>query len=74
VVRALRALEDCRLSIVTERRRHPPRGTDGGEDGALGENRLNGRRIAAKLSIELHAGDVIELRTPGGGGHGPSAA
>jgi N-methylhydantoinase B len=74
VVRALRALEDCRLSIVTERRRHPPRGAAGGEDGALGENRLNGRRIAAKVSTELHAGDVIELRTPGGGGHGPPPA
>jgi N-methylhydantoinase B len=70
VVRALRALEDCRLSILTERRRHPPRGAAGGGDGATGENRLNGRRIAAKLSHELHAGDVIELRTPGGGGHG----
>ncbi|MDX6546826.1 MAG: N-methylhydantoinase [Gaiellales bacterium] len=71
VVRALRALEDCRLSIVSERRRHRPRGAAGGEDGGLGENRLNGRRIAAKVSTELHAGDVIELRTPGGGGHGP---
>jgi N-methylhydantoinase B len=74
VVRALRALEDCRLSILTERRRHAPRGAAGGEDGATGENRLNGRRIAAKLSLELHAGDVIELRTPGGGGHGPPPA
>jgi N-methylhydantoinase B len=70
VVRALRALEDCRLSIVTERRRHAPRGAAGGDDGATGENRLNGRRIGAKLSLELKAGDVIEMRTPGGGGHG----
>ncbi len=70
VVRALRVLEDCQLSVVTERRRHRPRGVAGGGDGALGENRLNGRRIAAKIGLELTAGDVIELRTPGGGGHG----
>ena len=70
VVRALQVLEDCRLSVVTERRRHRPRGAGGGGDGALGENRLHGRRIPAKLGLELRAGDLIELRTPGGGGHG----
>ena len=71
VIRALRVLEDCRLSVLSERRRHAPRGADGGEDGAPGENRLNGRRVPGKLSRELRAGDVLEIRTPGGGGHGP---
>ena len=70
VLRAIRVLEDCRLSVISERRRRRPRGAAGGEDGAAGENRLNGRRIAGKLSRELHAGDVLEIRTPGGGGHG----
>jgi len=72
VVRALRVLEDCRLSVITERRRRRPRGAAGGEDGALGENRLNGRRLAAKVSRELAAGDLLEIRTPGGGGYGPA--
>ena len=70
VIRALRVLEDCRLSVLSERRRHAPRGTSGGEDGAPGENRLNGRRIEGKVSRELRAGDVLEIRTPGGGGYG----
>jgi N-methylhydantoinase B len=70
VIRAIRVLEDCRLSVLSERRRHHPRGADGGGDGAMGENRLNGRRIAGKLSRELRAGDVLEIRTPGGGGYG----
>ncbi len=70
VIRALRVLEDCRLSVLSERRRHAPRGAAGGEDGKPGENRLNGRRIAGKLSRELKAGDVLEIRTPGGGGYG----
>ena len=73
VVRALRVLEDCRLSVITERRRQRPRGAAGGEDGALGENRLNGRRLAAKVSRELAAGDLLEIRTPGGGGYGPAS-
>jgi len=70
VIRALRMLEDCRLSVLSERRRHAPRGAAGGEDGAMGENRLNGKRIEGKVSRELRAGDVLEIRTPGGGGYG----
>jgi N-methylhydantoinase B len=70
VIRAIRVLEDCRLSVLSERRRNRPRGAAGGGDGALGENRLNRRRIGGKVSRELRAGDVLEIRTPGGGGYG----
>jgi N-methylhydantoinase B len=70
VVRAYRALEPCSASLVTERRVHPPAGAAGGAPGAAGENRLNGRRVGSKVSLELAAGDVIEVRTPGGGGWG----
>ena len=70
VVRAYRVLEDCTVSVMTERRRHAPPGAAGGRPGARGENRLNGRRIPAKTSLDLKAGDVLEIRTPGGGGWG----
>ena len=70
VVRVYRALEDCRLGLMTERRRHGPRGAAGGDDGAPGQNLLNGRRLPAKCSLDLRAGDVLEIRTPGGGGWG----
>jgi N-methylhydantoinase B len=70
VVREVRALEDCRLSIVAERRRHEPRGRDGGEDGAPGRNLLNGDELPAKTTRDVRAGDVITIETPGGGGHG----
>jgi N-methylhydantoinase B len=70
VVRVYRVLADCRLGLMTERRRHGPRGAAGGEDGAPGQNRLNGRRLPAKCSLDLKAGDVLEIRTPGGGGWG----
>jgi N-methylhydantoinase B len=70
VVRVYRVLADCRLGLMTERRRHGPRGAAGGEDGTPGQNRLNGRRLPAKCSLDLKAGDVLEIRTPGGGGWG----
>ncbi|HUZ83306.1 MAG TPA: hydantoinase B/oxoprolinase family protein, partial [Gaiellales bacterium] len=70
VVRRYRVLADCRLSLMTERRGQSPRGAAGGGDGAPGRNLLNGRPLAAKLTRSLRAGDVVEIRTPGGGGFG----
>jgi N-methylhydantoinase B len=70
VVRELRVLEPCRLSILSERRRHAPRGRDGGADGAAGRNLLNGEELPSKTSRELRAGDVVRIETPGGGAYG----
>jgi N-methylhydantoinase B len=70
VTRELRVLEDCRVSLLTERRQHTPAGRDGGEDGARGRNLLNGDELAAKVTRSLQAGDVLRIETPGGGGHG----
>jgi N-methylhydantoinase B len=70
VVRELRVLEACRLSLLTERRAHPPRGADGGEPGATGRNLVNGRELPAKATFDLEAGDVVRIETPGGGGCG----
>jgi N-methylhydantoinase B len=69
VVRELRALEPMRLSLLTERRRHAPKGR-GGEDGCPGRNLLNGEELPSKASVDLEAGDVVSIETPGGGGHG----
>ena len=70
VVRELRVLEDCRLSVLAERRRHAPPGRAGGEDGARGRTLINGEELPPKLTRQLHAGDVVRVDTPGGGGHG----
>ena len=72
VVRELEALEDMTYSLLTERRRHPPRGTEDGEDGALGRNLVAGDEVGPKASGTLHAGDRLRIETPGGGGHGTS--
>jgi N-methylhydantoinase B len=72
VVRELRVLEDCRLSILSERRRHAPRGARGGADGRPGRNLVNGVEVPAKVTLDLNAGDVVTIETPGGGGFGES--
>ncbi|HET9676965.1 MAG TPA: hydantoinase B/oxoprolinase family protein [Solirubrobacterales bacterium] len=69
IVREIEALAPMRFSLITERRRHPPRGKDGGKDGAPGVNLLNGSPLPGKAAGELHPGDRLRIETPGGGGH-----
>jgi len=71
VVRELRVLEDCRLSLVGERRVRAPQGARGGEPGLPGRNLLNGEELPAKIKRGLRAGDAVRVETPGGGGYGP---
>ncbi len=70
VVRELRVLEDCRLSLLSERRTRGPAGAAGGGQGAPGRTLLNGKELPPKATRQLRAGDVIRVETPGGGGFG----
>jgi len=70
VVRDLEALEPMDYSLITDRRRHAPRGTAGGEPGRPGRNLLNGDELPPKAAGSLRAGDRLRIETPGGGGHG----
>jgi N-methylhydantoinase B len=72
VVRELRVLEACRLSLLGDRRRRSPRGAAGGGDGAAGADFLNGEPLPPKATRGLEAGDVVVIETPGGAGYGPS--
>ncbi|GAV65993.1 Hydantoinase_A domain-containing protein/Hydantoinase_B domain-containing protein/Hydant_A_N domain-containing protein [Cephalotus follicularis] len=63
------------VSILSERRVHAPRGLKGGKDGARGANYLvtkDKRRIylGGKNTVEVQAGEVVQILTPGGGGWG----
>jgi N-methylhydantoinase B/oxoprolinase/acetone carboxylase alpha subunit len=77
VERDLLVLVDCTASLITERRTTPPWGLAGGEPGAPGEDWLlpggdesRAERLPDKCTVRLRAGDVLRLRTPGGGGWG----
>ncbi|HVM51658.1 MAG TPA: hydantoinase B/oxoprolinase family protein [Acidimicrobiales bacterium] len=70
-------LEDVTVSLITERRVSQPWGLAGGDPGAVGENWLlpggdesRAERLPAKCTLPLRAGDVLRMRTPGGGGWG----
>jgi N-methylhydantoinase B len=71
VVRELRVLEDCRLSLLAERRTRGPAGAAGGEPGAPGRTLLNGEELPPKATLQLQAGDLLRVESPGGGGFGP---
>jgi N-methylhydantoinase B len=68
VVRELRVLEPCRLSLLGERRLRPPQGARGGGPGAAGRNFVNGEPAPGKATLDLAAGDIVRVETPGGGG------
>ena len=73
IVRSVRVLGPASLSLLSDRRRYPPRGANGGKSGAVGENLLNDEDLPPKVSRELEEGDVVTVKTPGGGGYGRSA-
>lgn len=77
VVRDYRVLADgVQVSLSSERQSIPAPGLDGGAVGQLGAFVLNpdgaGEKVlaASAADIPLDAGDVLSIRTPGGGGSG----
>lgn len=70
IERELELLAPADVSILAERRRHPPRGAAGGGDGACGATLHNDVPLPAKVNLHLAAGDVLRVATPGGGGWG----
>ena len=64
-----------KVSLLTDRRTTEPYGMDGGENGACGENVLIEKdkretRLPGKVILELRPGEILSIRTPGGGGYG----
>lgn len=72
--RDLMVLASGRVALLTERRAVGPAGMDGGSGGSPGENVLvrNGvdQRLPSKTTFSVRPGDVISIRSPGGGGWG----
>ncbi|MFB8179156.1 hydantoinase B/oxoprolinase family protein [Streptomyces sp. NPDC055966] len=75
VERRIRFAEPMTVAVVSGHRRVPPYGMAGGAPGALGENlieRADGRteRLRGCDTADVTDGDVLVIRTPGGGGYG----
>jgi N-methylhydantoinase B len=74
LIRELTTTVPATVSLLTDRRTHPPRGAAGGGDGATGQNWIDGERVAAKLTREVAAETTVRIETPGGGGYGRADA
>ncbi len=75
VIRRLRFLETMQANILAGHRVVPPYGMQGGAPGQPGRNYLlhqDGRRteFSAQAQVQVDAGDVMVIETPGGGGYG----
>jgi N-methylhydantoinase B len=74
IVREIEALAPMDFTLLGERRRHVPRGREGGADGQPGRDTVNGESVPAKSSGRLEKGDRLRVETPGGGGYGAPPA
>jgi N-methylhydantoinase B/oxoprolinase/acetone carboxylase alpha subunit len=89
LTRTYKFLENTNVSILSERRRNPPYGLQGGEPGKTGKNILVRTQIqssgpdntyntpkerkitlGSKVNVDLNPGDMLTIKTPGGGGYG----
>ncbi|KAK6747127.1 hypothetical protein RB195_000386 [Necator americanus] len=77
VVRSLQFRRPLSLSLLTERRVFAPYGLNGGENGERGLNLLKRKsrtvNLGGKINIAIEPGDILEIRTPGGGGFGTNS-
>ena len=79
VERWLRFLAPQTVCVLSGSRRVPPFGLAGGEPGQPGENgiqRAGGawEPLAGRAQVEMGAGDLLRIATPGGGGFGAADA
>ncbi len=76
LIRRIELLTEARVSLLAERRTHPPFGANGGAPGTPGAETLTEpgqapQPMPGKWSRHCPAGTVLSIRTPGGGGWGP---
>lgn len=74
-VRRIRFLTPMTASILSNGRQHPAFGGNGGEAGTVGVNRVERADGSIEMldhigQVEMQAGDVFVIETPGGGGWG----
>lgn len=75
VIRAIEFLQPMLANIIAGHRKVPPYGVAGGKPGQVGHNYVrhpDGRttQLPSTARIELAAGDIVVIETPGGGGYG----
>ena len=68
----LAADRPCVVSMMTDRVQHPPLGCFGGAAGSPNViTKADGTVVPPKARSELAPGEILQIRTAGGGGYGP---
>jgi len=77
ICRTYEFLQQAHVTILSERRTHKPYGLAGGLPGKSGRNQLwragDIQELPGKCRIDVQAGDILTIETPGGGGYGKQA-
>jgi len=70
VLKEIEFLAPCRVHLLADRRERGPYGLEGGAPGSPGADALNGDPVPGRARLDVGQGDVLRIRTPGGGGWG----
>lgn len=74
LVREMQMGADAEVTVLSERRVHPPWGLAGGGSGRCGSNAMirdgKEKHLPGKCRVSLQKGDILRIETPGGGGYG----
>jgi len=78
VLRRVRFLEPMTATLLSSHRETEPYGLQGGLPGKCGENSMVRKDGSMKMlkgndEVQVESGDIIEIKTPGGGGFGSPA-
>jgi len=77
LIRDIQVLSQALVTLLSERRTTVPYGLDGGQPGKSGRNLVLRNKdeisLPGKGDIDLLPGDILSIRTPGGGGYGNPA-
>ena len=70
LIRQYAFMEECHVTLLTERRRHRPWGMAGGKPGQAAINLFNSTPVPGKTEFNAAPGDQLTILTAGGGGWG----
>ncbi|MGE3316036.1 MAG: hydantoinase B/oxoprolinase family protein, partial [Planctomycetaceae bacterium] len=77
ILRRIEFLKPLTVSMLSERRgEYAPFGLEGGAAGSIGRNTLfraatnSEADLGGKFGVQVNAGDILTIETPGGGGYG----
>ena len=70
LIREYEFLAPAQVTILSERREHSPWGLFSGGEAKPGVNCLNSKPLKGKQSFHVKQGDVVSIKTAGGGGFG----